>query len=140
MMTQAPDEAKGMFGLAQQVFGAYADRIRPVAAGSEIVPGVSLELSPGHTPGHSVVHIDGGDRQLLMVADTVLNTDLQTAIPETLSGFDTDPALAAKSRATLFDRAAADNILIAGSHVHFPGFGKFVKAGDAYRFVPASWM
>lgn len=140
MMAQAPAEAQGMFGLAQGVFAAYGNRIRAVASGSEVAPGVTLELSPGHTPGHSVVHIDGGDRQLLMVADTVLNTDLQTAIPGTLSGFDTDAALAAKSRMALFDRAAADGILIAGSHVHFPGFGKFAVAGDAYRFVPASWM
>ncbi len=139
MMAQAPDEAKGMFGLAQQVFAAYGDRLRPVAAGSEVAPGLTLELSPGHTPGHSVVHIDGGDRQLIMVADTVLNTDLQTALPATLSGFDTDAKLAAESRAQLFERAAADGILIAGSHVHFPGLGRFVKSGSAYRFVPASW-
>lgn len=140
MMAQAPAEAQGMFGLAQGVFAAYGDRIRPVATGTEVAPGVTLELSPGHTPGHSVVHIDGGDRQLLMVADTVLNTDLQTALPQTLSGFDTDAALAAKSRMSLFERAAADGILIAGSHVHFPGFGRFMTSADGYRFVPASWM
>lgn len=140
IMAQAPAEVKGMFGLAQHVFAAYADRLRLVAAGTEVAPGLTLELSPGHTPGHSVVHIDGGDRQLLMVADTVLNIDLQTALPETGTGFDTDAALAAESRAAIFDRAATDGVLIAGSHVHFPGFGRLVVDGDAYRFVPASWM
>ncbi len=139
-MAAAPDEAKGMFGLAQHVFAAYGDRLRPVIPGTEVAPGLTLELSPGHTPGHSVVHIDGGDRQLLMVADTVLNTDLQTAVPEAMSGFDTDPGLAVQSRRRIFDRAAADGVLIAATHVHFPGFGRFVTDGDAYRFVPASWM
>lgn len=140
MMAQAPAEAQGMFGLAQGVFAAYGDRLRPVASGTEVAPGLTLELSPGHTPGHSVVHIDGGDRQLLMVADTVLNTDLQMAMPGVMSGFDSDPALAATSRAQIFDRAAADGVLIAATHVHFPGFGRFMVDGDAYRFVPASWM
>lgn len=140
MMAQAPAEAQGMFGLAQHVFAAYGDRLRPVANGSEVAPGLRLELSPGHTPGHSVVHIDGGDRQLLMVADTVLNADIQTALPETGSGFDTDPATAAASRAAIFDRASADNMLIAATHIHFPGFGRFVRDNGAFRFVPASWM
>ncbi len=140
MMAQAPKEAQGMFGLAQAVFGAYAKRLRPVASGSEVAPGVRLELSPGHTPGHSVIHIDGGTQELLLAADTVLHPDLQTALPEVLTGFDIDAAQAAQSRAAIFDRAASDGILIAASHVHFPGFGRFVRNGSGYRFAPASWL
>jgi hypothetical protein len=40
----------------------------------------------------------------------------------------------------VFDRAASDGVLIAATHVPFPGFGRFVRAGDAYSYVPASWM
>lgn len=138
-MASAPAEAQGMFGLAQHVFGAYGNQIRPVASGTEVAPGITLELAPGHTPGHSVVHIDGGDRELLMVADILLNTDLQTAMPEIMSGFDADAALAAETRVKMFDRASNDNILIAATHVHFPGFGRFKAEADRYRFVPASW-
>jgi len=138
IMAQAPDEAKGMFQLAQGMFAAYGDRLRLVNAGDEVAPGVTVELSPGHTMGHAILHIDGGTQQMLMVADSLHNADLHTAIPEQGFGFDTDPALAAQSRAKLFDRAATDNILIAGSHVHFPGFGRFVRAGEAYRYVAAS--
>ncbi len=140
MMARAPDEAKGMFALAQGVFGAYGSRLRPVASGTEVAPGVTLELSPGHTPGHSVLHIDGGERQLLLAADTVLHPDLQTALPDVLTGFDIDASAAAQSRAAIFDRAASDGILIAGSHVHFPGFGRFLRDGTGFRFAPASWL
>lgn len=140
MMAQAPAEAQGMFGLAQHVFAAYGDRLRLVASGTEVAPGLTLELSAGHTPGHSVVHVDGGDRQLLMVADTVLNADLQTALPDVASGFDADPAQAVASRRQIFDRAATDGVLIAATHIHFPGFGRFVTDRGAYRFVPASWV
>lgn len=140
MLTQAPEDARPLFALAQSVFGAYGDRVRAVASETEVAPGVTLELAPGHTPGHAVVHIDGGDQQLLMIADILHSADLQTVLPETGFGFDVDPAQAAQSRMRIFDRAAADGLLIAGSHVHFPGFGRFVQSGDAYRFVPASWL
>lgn len=140
MLTQAPEDARPLFALAQSVFGAYGDRVRAVAPETEVAPGVTLEPAPGHTPGHAVVHIDGGDQQLLMIADTLHSTDLQTALPETGFGFDVDPAQAAQTRMRIFDRAASDGVLIAGSHVHFPGFGRFVRSGDAYRFVPASWL
>jgi len=64
-----------------------------------VAPGLTLELSPGHTPGHSVVNIDAGERQLLLLADTVLHPDLQAALPDVTTGFDIDGALAARSRA-----------------------------------------
>ncbi|MEO0390768.1 MAG: MBL fold metallo-hydrolase, partial [Pseudomonadota bacterium] len=99
-----------------------------------------LAVSPGHTPGHSLLRIDGGDQQLMMVADTMHSADLHLALPDTGFGFDTDPALAAASRRRLLDMAATDKMLIAGSHIHFPGFGRILRSGDAYRFAPATWM
>lgn len=140
MLTQAPEDARPLFALAQSVFGAYGDRVRAVAPETEVAPGVTLELAPGHTPGHAVVHIDGGDQQLLMIADALHSTDLQTALPETGFGFDVDPEQAAQTRMRIFDRAAADGLLIAGSHVHFPGLGRIVRSDNAYRFVPTSWL
>lgn len=139
-MAQAPAEAQGMFALAQHVLNAYGDRLRPVPSASEVAPGITMELAPGHTPGHSVVHIDGGTHQLMMVADTVLSADLQTALPQVMSAFDSDPMLAAQSRARIFDRTSKDGILIAATHIHFPGFGRIVTDRDAYRFAPASWL
>ena len=35
--------------------------------------------------------------------------------------------------------AAADQLLLSGAHMPFPGFGKVLKAGTAFRFVPAEW-
>ena len=138
IMAQAPDAQKGGFQLAQTVFAAYADRLKLVEDGAEIAPGITIEIVPGHTMGHAVLHIDGGERQLLMITDAVHNIDLQTAIPEQGIMFDTDPALAAQSRMRLFDRAAADKVLIAGCHVHFPSFGRIVRADGAYRYAPTS--
>ena len=138
IMAQAPDEAKGLFQIAQSMYGAYADQLKPVTSGADVAPGIKMELSPGHTPGHAHVHIDGGDSQLLMVADSLHSSVLHTALPDVGFGFDVDSALAATSRRTLFDRAATDNLLIAATHIPFPGVGRFVRSGDAYAYVPAS--
>lgn len=140
MMAQAPEDAQGLFQLAQTVVGAYGDRVTQVADGVDVAPGVTLAISPGHTPGHSVLRIDGGDRELMMIADTIHSADLHTAMPDVGFGFDVDTALAAQSRRRLFDQASSDGTLIAGSHVHFPGFGRILRDGDAYRYAPASWM
>ncbi|MEM6729696.1 MAG: MBL fold metallo-hydrolase [Pseudomonadota bacterium] len=140
MRAQAPAEAQGLFDLAGGVLGAYAGRVTLARDGEEIAPGVSLTVSPGHTMGHALLRIDGGDRQLLMVADTLHSADVHTALPDTGFGFDTDPALAAQSRRRVFDMVAADQMLIAGSHIHFPGFGRIVADGEAYRFVPSTWL
>ncbi|WP_415919802.1 MBL fold metallo-hydrolase [Tateyamaria sp. SN6-1] len=140
IMEQAPEDARGLFQLAQGVYTAYGDRMRPVAGGTEVAPGITLELAPGHTPGHSVLAIDGGDQQLMMIADALHSSVLQTALPDTGFGFDVDAAQAAASRRALFDRMAADNMLVAGSHLPFPGFGRIIAHSDAYAYVPASWM
>lgn len=140
IMAQVPEDAKGAFQLARAVFGAYADRLKLVEDGAEIAPGVTMEIVPGHTMGHAALHIDGGDRQLMMVTDAVHSIDLQTALPEQGTMFDTDAALAAQSRIRLFDRVSADNVLIVGCHIHYPSFGRIVRSGDAYRYAPTSLL
>jgi len=140
MMAAAPEESRGLFQLAQGVLAAYGERVTQVAGGTEVAPGVTLELSPGHTPGHSVLRIDGGDRQLLMLADTIHSADLHTALPDIGFGFDVDSALAGQSRTRLFDMVSADKMLVAGSHIHFPGFGRILRDGEAYRFASATWL
>ncbi len=139
IQSQAPEESQGLFQLAQSVLGAYGDQVTRVADGADVAPGISLMLSPGHTPGHSVLMIDGGDRQMLMLADTLHSAEVHTALPDVGFGFDSDPAQAATSRRRIFDMVATDKMLIAGTHLHFPGFGRILTDGDAYRYLPATW-
>jgi hypothetical protein len=43
----------------------------------------------------------------------------------------------ARTRRQLLDRAAADEMLILGYHLPFPGLGHALPYGDAYRWHPA---
>lgn len=136
---QAPDSAKGLFESARRTLGAYADRTRQVAEG-EVFPGLTLKHAPGHTMGHSVLHIASGDQQMIIMGDTLHNIAIHTAVPEAGFGFDTDAALAAASRRKLLDMAAADGILTAFTHVNFPGFGKFKAKDSGFVYLPADWI
>ncbi len=122
--SQAPVEMQGLFDLAGGTFAAYGDAVTQVSSGTEVAPAITLTVSPGHTPGHAILRIDGGSQQLMLIADTLHSADLHTALPETGFGFDVDPPLAAQSRVRLFDQLSADHMLVAGSHVHFPDFGR----------------
>ncbi|MFC4994246.1 MBL fold metallo-hydrolase [Rubritalea tangerina] len=138
MMEKAPDSAKGVFQLAQKVLGTYKNQMNQVASGKEVAPGIQLDLSPGHTPGHSILTIDGGDKPLKMIADTLHNCELHTALPDIAFAFDLDPKQAVAARIKLFDQLSADKALVLGSHVHFPGYGRILKVNNAYRFITAT--
>jgi hypothetical protein len=34
---------------------------------------------------------------------------------------------------------SADGVLIAGMHLHFPGFSHLVKEADGYSLIPENW-
>ncbi|NNU79459.1 MBL fold metallo-hydrolase [Halovulum dunhuangense] len=138
MLSQAPEAARGLFESARRSLTPYADRTRLVTGG-EVAPGLELIHAPGHTPGHSVLHVSSGDDQLMILADSFHNAAIHTAYPDAGFGFDTDAALAAQSRRAQFDRVAADGLLVAATHVSFPGFGRIVAEGDRYRYLPAEW-
>lgn len=137
-MAKAPDEAKGIFQFAQMVHKVYGDQITLVQDGKEITKGITLQSAAGHTPGHSVLKIDGGERSILMVADLFHSADLHPALPDIGFGFDIDSTQAAETRKKLFDQVSTDKTVIAGSHAHFPGFGRIIKDGDAYRYLSVS--
>merc|ERR1711879_577744 len=52
------------------------------------VTGISVELAPGHTPGHQIVVIDAGKGQKAYYIGDLLVTTAQIANPEFDSAFD----------------------------------------------------
>ena len=138
ILSRAPAEAKPFFESARKSLAPYAARTRKVKAG-EVAPGLVLEHAPGHTPGHSVLRVSSGSEQLLLIGDIMHNTAIHTAFPEVGFAFDGDPAMAAVSRKRIFDMISADGMLVAGTHLGFPGFGRVLKSGSAFKWVPAEW-
>ncbi|CDX23446.1 conserved exported hypothetical protein [Mesorhizobium sp. ORS 3359] len=104
--------------------------------GAEVVPGIRLMAAPGHTPGHSVYHVDAGAEQFLVSADTMYVPALLAPHPEWQGAYDQDGPMAISTRHRIIDQVIADNVRICGSHFPFPGTGSFVKDGNAYAFTP----
>ena len=125
------------FREARKQIAPYMDR-RKNALG-EVLPGVrAIDLS-GHTPGHTGYLIESGKHSLLIWGDICHVPDIQMKKPEVTMAFDTDPEAAVLARRRTFDMVSQDRILVAGMHLHFPGFS-YVKVEDgAYRIIPESW-
>ncbi len=107
---------------------------------SEVRTGITIIPAPGHTPGHIAIMIDGGGTdQLLYVSDTLHQAAIQLPHPEFYVAFDVHPDGAVKSRKRILDRAAADKLLVSGSHLPFPAFGHIGNHADGYYWMPSLW-
>jgi glyoxylase-like metal-dependent hydrolase (beta-lactamase superfamily II) len=131
--------AKLYFQAGREQVAPYKKRTRLFNQG-EVFPGVTAVPSLGHTPGHTAYLIASGKDQLMIWGDTVHVPEVQTAFPEAGMAFDTDLAAAAAARKRMFDRVAADGVLIAGMHLHFPAFARLARRGDAYALHPEAWV
>ncbi|WP_207484223.1 MBL fold metallo-hydrolase [Arenibaculum pallidiluteum] len=139
VMNQAPSEFRSFFLGARNAAAAYAGRLRRIAGEGQAVGSIRSVPLPGHTPGHAGFVVESGGEALLIWADTVHLATYQFARPDWSMSFDVDPQQAAQTRRRIFDRAAADRVMVAGMHMPFPGFGHVVREGSEYRFVPAEW-
>jgi glyoxylase-like metal-dependent hydrolase (beta-lactamase superfamily II) len=140
LYNQADQRQKMYFEAARTALTPYADRLRHFEGG-EVFPGVTAIPTPGHTPGHTSYLIASGGEQLMIWGDTVHVPEVQTAFPEAGVAFDTDSAMATASRKRMFERVVSDDLLVAGMHTHFPGFGRLTRNGSGgYRFVQEMWQ
>jgi glyoxylase-like metal-dependent hydrolase (beta-lactamase superfamily II) len=124
--------------VAKDVLVALEGQIEHVEPGSEIAPGVTVLAAPGHTPGHIAIAFASGDERLLHVGDAAADPVLHLRHPEWFLAPDYWPAEALMTRRRLFDRAAAEGMLVMTSHFAFPGLGHVTHAGEGWRWMPVN--
>jgi len=134
--TRRPATLHGFAKGAQRDLFAVRDRITLVSPGDEIVQGMSVIDTPGHTPGHVSFELAGSDN-LLITGDACTNDTIFFTRPDWHFGFDTDTEVALASRRTLLDRAASEKLKLLGYHWTYPGVGYARRRGAAYDFVTA---
>ncbi|MGZ5349062.1 MAG: MBL fold metallo-hydrolase [Actinomycetota bacterium] len=112
--------------VARSAMGRLAEegRVSLEAEDHEIVSGVRLLHTPGHTPGHRSVLVDDA---VLLTGD-LLHLPIQAANPSWPSSHDEDPELGARSRTAVLGRAAAAGPLIGVPHFARP-FGRLTDDG-----------
>ena len=133
--TRVPDALRGIAAGTHRRLKSIADRVKPVAPGSEIVPGLQIVDTGGHTPGHVSVLLHSGTEQLLIGGDVLTQPVVSFAAPDWKWGADMDSDKASASRRRILDQLATDRIVLLGYHLPWPGLGRVERSGTAYRYV-----
>ena len=123
----------------RQSLQPVADGIELYDAGTELLPGLTTLPAAGHTPGMSAFLVHSGSDQLLLTADLAYHPVINIDRPWR-PGPDRDQEAAAAVRRRIFDRAAADRLLVLGFHYPFPGLGRILKTDRGFAWVPAGWQ
>lgn len=131
---RASDQAAAMLGPYMA-----ADKVRPFERDGEILPGVSAELRPGHSPGSAVFRLKSGGQELVVIGDIVHVGAVQLERPEVGFVFDWKPEMAVADRKDALSDFARDGTLVAAPHMSFPGVGHFRSDGHAYRWFPIEY-
>ncbi|WP_308909450.1 MBL fold metallo-hydrolase [Pseudokordiimonas caeni] len=122
---------------AQEFLAEYHSKIRTFDKTHEVAPGVVVELTGGHTPGHSVVRINSGGERLTFAGDALFPVAFDH--PDWHNGFEHDPEESVRVRVRLLQEAAATGELFVATHLPFPSVGRVAVDGDAFRWVAAFW-
>jgi glyoxylase-like metal-dependent hydrolase (beta-lactamase superfamily II) len=122
------------------VFGALGNKVTQYESNKELVPGITAQATPGHTPGHTSHVVASGSDRVIVQADVTAGLGLLFArYPGWHVAADMDGSVAEQSRRKLYDMAAADKIPIQGYHFPFPAIGYVEKDGNGYRLTPVFW-
>lgn len=138
---KAPKESQGFFKMARESVQPYitAGKFKPFSGGEVIVPGITAVPTPGHTPGHTSYQLTSKDQSMMILGDIIHSYAMQFPRPGIAIGFDSDSSKAIPMRKKLFSDAAKSQMLLAGSHLPFPGIGQIHADGAGYEWVPVQY-
>jgi len=139
-LNAAAADLKLTFRNQRRIFSNIARKVTRFEPGAEVAPGIVTLAAPGHTPGHTVFAIHSGNQSLLVLGDTAQHPAVFARHPDWQAAFDIDGDAAVATRKKLFDRAAADRMLVTGYHFPFPACGHLVKTAGGYEHVPVEWQ
>src|ERR1700691_4009067 len=139
-MNAATAADKLTFRNQRRIFSDIAKNVTHYRPGAEVAPGIETLAAPGHTPGHTVFAIHSGDQSLMVLSDTAQHPAVFARHPDWQAAFDVDGAAAVATRKRIFDRAAADRMLVTGYHFPFPACGHLIKTASGYEHVPIEWQ
>jgi glyoxylase-like metal-dependent hydrolase (beta-lactamase superfamily II) len=104
-----------------------AGRLRLLDGEGEVVPGVSVVRTPGHTPHHQSVLVRSGGQTACFLAD-VVPTMAHLPLPW-IMGYDVEPLVTLESKRALLRRAAGEGWLLVSTHDPVVPWG-YAEQGD----------
>ena len=138
-----PEAIQPLIKMARDAVAPYdkAGRVRRFdPAQGELIAGVRVVSTPGHTPGHSSFLFAAGPKENVLIWGDVLHYHaVQFARPQVSFEFDTQQAQAVRSRIKVLGSAADGRWWVGGAHLPFPGLGHVRRDGKAFAWVPAEY-
>ena len=101
-----------------------------VDADAEIVSGISLRRTPGHTPHHQGILIESGGERLFYLADLAPTTS-HVPLPW-IMGYDVEPLVTLETKRQLWAEAAHEGWTVVFEHDSVNAFGRIVSEGKGY--------
>jgi glyoxylase-like metal-dependent hydrolase (beta-lactamase superfamily II) len=136
LASKMPEAMQGMVKGIQGSLAGLKEKIATFKGGAELLPGVGVIDTPGHTPGHVSFELAGGDG-LVLVGDAITVPGVFFAHPDWAFGFDADGATAGKSRRMLLEAAATGKKKMLGYHWAYPGLGMAEAKDGAFVYLAA---
>jgi glyoxylase-like metal-dependent hydrolase (beta-lactamase superfamily II) len=99
---------------------------------AELLPGISVFVTPGHTAHHQSVRVERAGKVLVFLAD-IMPTVNHIALPW-IMGFDLYPVTTLATKKKLLPRMAEENWLLVFEHEAFRPVGRVYRDGDKYLF------
>jgi glyoxylase-like metal-dependent hydrolase (beta-lactamase superfamily II) len=118
-----------------EIVQAMAPRVRTVADGQEIFPGVRVRITGGHTPGHTEYVITSGGQRLIAFGDA-MHSPIQVGHPGWSAAVDHDPARSARHRRELVAELAEPGTIGFGVHFADVVFGQVRPEGAGLAWRP----
>lgn len=134
--TAAPEAMRPMIGLVQDISRIVDNNVSLHSGSGNIGGGVNVIPAVGHTPGHTAIVLDDGQEQVILVGDLTVHEAVHFANPDFGWALYIDGDMAVRSRKSLLDLIASDQMVMGAAHVSEPGLGRVERAGNGFRFIP----
>jgi glyoxylase-like metal-dependent hydrolase (beta-lactamase superfamily II) len=122
--------------VARGQLGPIRDRITRLTVEKEVLPGVYIHATPGHTPGHIAVSFSSEGEELYFIGDAIVFPFLLER-PDIKPVFDIIPDMADASKRRLCNLLAEKNAWVLAQHFFpFPSLGHIIRKGEGWLWQP----
>lgn len=118
-----------------QKLSPLENRMTFITSDIEVIPGIGLIHTPGHTAGHLSIHIHSDDRDLLLASDILNDPSALKYLPSYIRA-EVSPKQGFETRKRFVQEAADKSALLFVCHYPFPGIGQIVKKENTWKWVP----
>lgn len=135
ILTRLPEDRHAFAAGAQRNIKGVDDKLEMLKPGQDVVTGVRVIDTGGHTPGHISLEVGSGNDTLVVLGDALTHPVISFEYPAWTPAMDQEKDRAVATRQALLKRLAANRSRIIGYHLPQPGIGRVEAAGTGFKFV-----